>query len=72
MELQEIFGKPVDIVVFGYTHEAMVETHQGVLFVNPGSPTMVKQIMKPGTVAILELTPQSPEARIIELASLSE
>src|SRR5216683_2419953 len=29
--LQGIFGKPVDIVVFGYTHEAMVETHQGVL-----------------------------------------
>ena len=72
MELQEIFGKPVDIVVFGYTHEAMVETHQGVLLVNPGSPTMVKQIMKLGTVAILELTPQGPEARIIELASLSE
>ncbi|MGO9058450.1 MAG: metallophosphoesterase family protein [Candidatus Binataceae bacterium] len=29
----------MDIVVFGYTHEAMVETHQGVLFVNPGSPS---------------------------------
>jgi predicted phosphodiesterase len=38
-----IFGKPVDNVVFGYTHEAMVETHQGVLFVNPGSPSLVKQ-----------------------------
>ena len=67
-----MFGKPVDIVVCGYTHEALVETHQGVLFVNPGSPTMVKQIMELGTVAILELTPEGPEARIIELASLSE
>lgn len=70
-ELQEIFGKPVDIVVFGYTHEAMIETHQGVLFVNPGSPTMVGQIMKLGTVATLDLTPQGTVATIIELASVS-
>ena len=58
-ELLEIFGKPVDIVVFGYTHEAMVETHQGVLFVNPGSPSLVKQNTRLGTVAILEITPES-------------
>ena len=71
-ELEKGFGKPVDIVLFGYTHEAMVETHEGVLFVNPGSPTMVKQVMKLGTVAVLDLTPQGPEARIIELASVGE
>ncbi|MSQ14701.1 MAG: metallophosphoesterase [Dehalococcoidia bacterium] len=71
-ELEEIFGKPVDIVVFGYTHDAMIETHQGVLFVNPGSPTMVKQVRKIGTVAILELTPESQEARIIQLTTLEE
>src|SRR5215218_3889217 len=29
--LERIFGKPVDVVVFGYTHQAMVEEHQGVL-----------------------------------------
>ena len=71
-ELADIFGRPVDIVVFGYTHEAMVETHQGVLFVNPGSTSMVKQSMKLGTVALLELTGQGAEARIVELARLSE
>ncbi len=70
--LERIFLKPVDIVVFGYTHEAMIETHQGVLLINPGSTTMVKQVMKMGSVAILELKPEGPEARIIELASLSE
>jgi uncharacterized protein len=69
-ELLEIFGKPVDIVVFGYTHEAMVETHQGVLFVNPGSPSLVKQNTRLGTVAILEITPQSSDARIVNLAAL--
>ena len=68
--LQGIFGKPVDVVVFGYTHEAMVETHQGVLFVNPGSPSLVKQNIRLGTVAILEITPESRAARIIDLAAL--
>jgi putative phosphoesterase len=68
-ELEVIFGKPVDIVVFGYTHDAMVETHQGVLFVNPGSTNMVRQSVRLGTVAILELNPEGPAARIIDLAS---
>jgi putative phosphoesterase len=71
-ELEEIFGEPVDIVVFGYTHEAMVETHQDVLFVNPGSPTMVKQSVKMGTVAVMDVTPAGAEAQIIELADLGE
>ncbi|MBI2887547.1 MAG: metallophosphoesterase family protein [Chloroflexi bacterium] len=72
MALQNIFGKAVEIVVFGYTHEAMVELHQGVLLVNPGSPNTVKQVRKLGTVAILELTPERREARIIDLARLEQ
>ena len=70
--LMEIFGKAVDTVVFGYTHEALVELHQGVLLVNPGSPNTVKQVLKLGTVAILELTPESCAARIIDLAGLDK
>lgn len=69
--LEQIFGKPVDIVVFGYTHEAMVETHDGVLLVNPGSPSLVRQQVRLGTVAILDLTPEGREARIIDLAGLA-
>lgn len=68
--LQEIFGKPVDIVVFGYTHEAMIETHGGILFLNPGSPSLVKQQVRLGTVAILDLTPGQHEARIVDLSAL--
>jgi putative phosphoesterase len=68
---EEIFGRPVDIVVFGYTHEAMVETHDGVLLVNPGSPSLVRQQVRLGTVAILEVTPERKEARIIDLAGLA-
>lgn len=69
--LEGIFGQPVDIVVFGYTHQALVETHDGVLMVNPGSPSLVRQELGLGTVAILELTPETREARIIDLATLA-
>lgn len=68
--LEGIFGKPVDVVVFGYTHEAMVETHEGILLVNPGSPSLVGQQVRLGTVAILDLTEDSCEARIVDLANL--
>jgi putative phosphoesterase len=70
-ELVDVFGRAVDIVIFGYTHEAMIETHQGVLFVNPGSPTMRKQTRTMGTVALLDITDSGPAARIIELADLA-
>jgi putative phosphoesterase len=72
MALESIFGKPVDIVVFGYTHEALVELHQGVLLVNPGSPSLIGQRVTLGTVAILEITPDSREARVIDLTELEE
>jgi len=68
--LELIFGKPVDIVVFGYTHEAMVEEHQGILFVNPGSPSLVKQQKRLGTVAVLEITPGNRAAWVIDLTTL--
>lgn len=69
--LEQIFGRPVDIVVFGYTHEAMVEVHDGVLLVNPGSPSLVRQQVRLGTVAILDLTPNGREARVIDLTALA-
>lgn len=68
--LQAIFGKHVDIVVFGYTHEAMVETHEDILLVNPGSPSLVGQQVRLGTVAILDLATDSRQAKIIDLAAL--
>ena len=68
--LEEIFGKPVDIVVFGYTHEAMVEEHDGILLVNPGSPSLVRQQVRLAE-ALLEVTTQGREAQIIDLATLS-
>ena len=69
--LEEYFGTAVDIVVFGRTLYALIEEHQGILFVNPGSPSLPKNQMRLGNVAILNLTPESREARIIDLAKSS-
>ena len=68
--LAEIFGKPVDVVVFGYTHQAMVERHDRVLLVNPGSPSLVGQQVRLGTGAILELGEGAAEAHVVQLAGL--
>lgn len=71
-EVADVFGRPVDIVVFGYTHEAMVEEHAGILFVNPGSPNMRKQSMVLGTVALLDIAEDgTPSARSLDLADFS-
>ena len=68
--MTEVFGAPVDIVVAGFTHETMIEEHGGVLFINPGSATWPSQKMRPGTLAILELTPDSREAHIVDTAQM--
>ena len=68
--LEESFGEPVESVVFGHTHFPMVETHRGIVFVNPGSPTLPKMLRKLGTVGILELTAEGPTARIVDLTAL--
>jgi len=66
----EMFERAVDIVVFGHTCTAMVEEYGGTMLINPGSPTLRNQLMKIGTVAVLEVTPQKREAKIIDLAEM--
>ncbi len=69
--LQKKFGGEVDVVAFGDTHEEMVEWRQGVLFVNPGSPTYPGRRHQPGslgTVAILNINEDEISARIVNLA----
>lgn len=61
------FKQPVDVVAFGGTHRPMTIEHEGVLFVNPGSPTLPM----PGTppaVAVVKLTGTSPSAQIIDVS----
>ena len=74
--LKDLLGKKfrgeVDVVVFGDTHEEMVERREGVLFVNPGSPTYPGRRHAPGslgTVAVLDINDDEIAATIVDLAS---
>ena len=70
--VEDFFGEPVETVVFGHTHYPMVETHRGILFVNPGSPTLPMMVRKLGTVGVLELTADGPRAEIVDLAAVAD
>jgi hypothetical protein len=64
------FDSPVDVVVFGDSHQESITTHEGVLFVNPGSPyyPMIKlQEGDKGTVAILSISQGKASAEILRL-----
>ena len=66
------FGEPVDVVLFGDTHEEVVCRWDGVLMVNPGSPTYPGKRHRRGalgTVGLLEIEAGESIARIINLES---
>ncbi len=72
------FGGPVDIVAFGSSHRAAAAFAQGVLFVNPGSPTYPKGPGRIpgetplGTVGVLDLDGEAATFELIELACLRD
>ena len=69
--LRKKFGGEVDVVAFGDTHEELVESQEGVLFVNPGSPTYPGRRHTPrslGTIAVLDIDGGEISARIVDLA----
>ena len=69
--LRRKFGAPVDVAAFGDTHEELAEWQDGILFVNPGSPTYPgrrHQPGAPGTIALLDIADGAVvEARIVQL-----
>lgn len=69
--LETVFDAKVDIVIFGHTHYPVVEEYQGILMVNPGSPSLPKQIRRLGQVAIMELGPDAKKAEILDLSTFS-
>jgi uncharacterized protein len=69
--LNRKFGQPVDVVVFGDTHEELVCYYDGVLFINPGSPTYPGRRHRPGalgTIGLLEVADGAVAVRLIDLA----
>jgi putative phosphoesterase len=60
-------GKPPDIIVSGHTHWPSVSNRDGILLVNPGSPTYPLYKCGLGTVALLHVHSGKAEAQIIHL-----
>ena len=68
------FHQPVDIVLFGDTHEELVCLCDGVLLINPGSPTYPGRRHRPGslgTIGLLEVDGGTASVRLIDLEALS-
>ncbi len=66
------FGQPVDLVAFGDTHQELVCHYDGVLLVNPGSPTYPARRRRPGglgTLAMLEVRQGVVTVRMVDLGS---
>ena len=63
---EDKYGKP-DIIVAGHEHRTIVERCDGVLYINPGSPTLLNYQRGLGTVGILELNAGKADVRIIQL-----
>ena len=68
--LDRKFGQKVDVVLFGDTHQELICHFDGVLLVNPGSPTYPARRRDGvlGTVGYLEIQAGTATARIIELS----
>ncbi|HLB27790.1 MAG TPA: YfcE family phosphodiesterase [Dehalococcoidales bacterium] len=56
-----------DIIVAGHEHRTIVERTHGILYINPGSPTLLHYKKGLGTVGILELNGGEPKVEIIHL-----
>ena len=61
------YENPPDVFIFGDTHEAVLENHSGILYINPGSPTFPHYKLELGTVGLLTINSGKAEAQIIQL-----
>ena len=56
-----------EIVVFGHEHRTTVQQSNGILFVNPGSPTFLNYQRGLGTVGILDVNDGQMHVQIVHL-----
>ena len=64
------FGRAVDVVTYGGTHRQWQQLHEGVLFFNPGSPTLPSDQQGDddlGSVAVLDLGGAGPTVELVRL-----
>ncbi len=55
------------VIIVGHAHRAKIEDSDGVLLINPGSPTFPNYKRELGTVAILTTDSGKPEAHLVQL-----
>jgi uncharacterized protein len=66
-------NEPADIIVTGHTHFERLDLREGVLQMNPGSPTFPHlQSTRLGTIGLLDLGPGRLEARIVRLGDTQD
>ena len=65
LDLNPVAAK-IDVVVSGHSHKSSLVTKEGVLYLNPGSAGP-RRFKLPISVAIVEITAERIEARIVEL-----
>jgi len=59
--------KTPDVIVYGHSHTSAMEKVDGVLRINPGSPTFPKYNHVIGSVGFLDIKDGQVEARIVQL-----
>ena len=57
----------ISVIISGHTHQALIETRNGVLYLNPGS-VGPRRFKLPVTLAILSITSGNLHAEIVTLA----
>ena len=65
--LTTVFGRPVDVALFGATHAPLIAHLGGVLFVNPGSATLPARPLADGlgTVALLDVDGAAASVEVV-------
>jgi len=64
--LKHFAGEGMAVVVFGHSHQALMEERLGILVVNPGSPTDGRWAPY-HSVAVLEIEEGKVEAKIVRI-----
>ena len=61
-------GAEPDVVIYGHTHRNEIHVVDDLLCVNPGSPTLPRNLsLQLGTIAILEVSSGDAHAHLLQL-----
>jgi len=66
-EWEDARKNPPDIVVFGHTHHSSLEERNGMVRINPGSPTFPGYDYILGTVGFISINSGKADTRIMQL-----